>query len=882
MSPAPAGAYNGNMDLIATHENTDFDGFSSLVAAAKLFPAARAVVPYQMNRNVRAFHSLYQDRLPLHSPNDLPREAVKRLILVDTQNPSPVKGVDETTEFVVIDHHVMDQPLPRATYELDTTGSMTTMLVERLLEEGIPIDPLEATLFMLGIYEDTGGLLYAGTTPRDAFAVAHLLDLGASPDTVAQYLSYPLTEEQRRLYACLSQSVETIEVDGVTVAVAASRTDDHVEEISVLAHRLMDLYEPQALFLLVEMEDHVQMVARSEKGTIDVGRVARHFGGGGHAQASAALVRGRGLDTLRAELREYLPLAVEPSITVRQIMSFGVHVVAPDTRVSEAAALMQRYGHEGFPVVDGERLVGIITRREIDRAMHHGLNRAPVRAYMRAQGVSVAPETGVRQLQRLMTEHDIGQVPVVEDGRVTGIVTRTDLIKLWSAEGEGATKPPRVLERLEQALPPALWSVIQKVAALAEEQGYSLYAVGGFVRDLLLGFPNLDLDFVVEGDAIALARTVQAKLGGQVRSHRRFGTAKWLLEGSSAADPSASHLPEHIDFATARTEFYERPSALPIVERSSIKQDLHRRDFTINALAVAMNPGRLGEVLDFFGGLRDLEQGLIRVLHSLSFVEDPTRMLRAVRLEARLGFRIEPRTAELIHDAAESLGRTSGERVAAELLLTLDEQVPERALLRLQHFGLLEPALGDVRLSPQLPADMSRARDVASRFGVSRADLPRTYLSMMAWQASEETIAALTERLRLPRPATRSLQMTPRLRQALAALAEPTLPPSGVCRLLEPHDAVGLLAAYSVARDGLAKDRVRRYLEEWSHVRPEVSGADLRQWGYRPGPLFGEVLTTLREAVLDGRIGGRAEQEALARRWLAQGYVDESAGGGEP
>ncbi len=331
------------MDLIATHENTDFDAFSSLVAAAKLFPTARAVVPYQMNRNVRAFHSLYQDRLPLHSPGDLPRERVERLILVDTQNPSQVKGIDDSTEYVVIDHHAMDQPLPRATYELDTTGSVTTVLVERLLEEGIPIDPLEATLFVLGVYEDTGGLIYTGTTPRDLFAAAHLLGLGANLELVAQYLSYPLTEEQRRLYAYLSQSVEAHDVDGVTVAVAAARCDDYVEEISVLAHRLMDLYEPQALFMLVEMEDHIQMVARSEKGTINVGRVARHFGGGGHARARS-VVRDRGRDELQDRVRETCLRGA--CITVRQIMSFGVTWCGGHAGVERPRSCTLR--HEGF------------------------------------------------------------------------------------------------------------------------------------------------------------------------------------------------------------------------------------------------------------------------------------------------------------------------------------------------------------------------------------------------------------------------------------------------------------------------------------------------------------------------------------------------------
>ncbi|NPV08630.1 MAG: CBS domain-containing protein [Anaerolineae bacterium] len=858
------------MNVIATHENTDFDGFSALVAASKLFPSALALLPHQMNRNVRGFHALYQDRLLLHRPNDLPREHVDTLILVDTQTPPQLRGVDGQTSLVIVDHHSMDQRLANATYELDTTGSTTTMLVERLLESGIGIDPLEATLFVLGIYEDTGGLTYSGTTPRDLLAAARLMELGANLEIVREFLSYPLTDEQRQLYHRLAQSLTTFLVEGVTVAVAAAESEVYVEEVSVLAHRLMDLYEPQALFLLAKMDDHIQMVARSEKGTIDVGRVARHFGGGGHARASAALVRERSLNEVKRELRAYLPVAVEPTTTVRQIMSYGVHVLAPDTRVAEAAALMQRYGHEGFPVVEGGKPVGIITRREIDRALHHGLDRAPVRVYMRAQGVSVDPETGVRELQRLMTEHDIGQVPVVEDGRVIGIVTRTDLIKLWAAEGEGASKPPRVVERLESALPAPLWRVLRIAADVADDMGYNLYAVGGFVRDLLLGFPNLDLDLVVEGDAIALAQQLAKRLGGEVKSHRRFGTAKWVLERETMAGQEWADLPEHVDFATARTEFYERPSALPIVERSSIKQDLHRRDFTINTLAITLNPGRLGEVLDFFGGLRDLDQGVVRVLHSLSFVEDPTRMLRAVRLEARLGFQIEERTAELIRDAAELLERTSGERVAGELMLILQEEAPERALARLQEFGLLERVAEGLRFTPQLHTAMEAARMSAPRFEVKTADLPQTYLCLLVWDSSREEIQSLVTRLRLSRAVARLVSQVPALREVVERLGTAALTPSQVYRWLEPYAAPGLLAAYAVSCDERARERLLRYQTEWRRVRPQITGRDLRGWGLKPGPIYREVLEALREAVLDGVVAGRQEEERLVRKWLAE------------
>ncbi|MGI6208481.1 MAG: CBS domain-containing protein [Anaerolineae bacterium] len=858
------------MNVIATHENTDFDGFSALVAASKLFPSALALLPHQMNRNVRGFYALYQDRMLIHHPSDLPRERVDTLVLVDTQSPPQLRGLDEDASLVIIDHHSMDEPLANATYDLDTTGATTTILVERLAERGISIDPLEATLFVLGIYEDTGGLTYSGTTPRDLRAAAYLLEVGANLEIVRDFLSYPLTDEQRELYSRLAQNLETSVIEGVTVAITAAASEVYVEEVSVLAHRLMDLYEPQVLFMLVQMGDHVQMVGRSEKGTVDVGRVARHFGGGGHARASAALVRGRSLDEVRRELKAYLPVALEPSTTVRQIMSFGVHVLAPDTRVAEAAALMQRYGHEGFPVVEGETLVGIITRREIDRAMHHGLDRAPVRVYMRAQAVSVSPETGVRELQRLMTEHDIGQVPVVEDGRVIGIVTRTDLIKLWAAEGEGAAKPPRVVERLEQALPPSLWEVLRAAAGVADDMGYNLYAVGGFVRDLLLGFPNLDLDLVVEGDAIALARAVCERFGGEIKSHRRFGTAKWLLDRPAIAGEDWASLPEHIDFATARTEFYERPSALPIVERSSIKQDLHRRDFTINTLAITLNPGRLGEVLDFFGGLRDLDQGTIRVLHSLSFVEDPTRMLRAVRLEARLGFHIEERTAELMRDAAELLGRTSGERVAGELMLILEEDAPERALARLEEFGLLAQVAKGLHFSSALMAAMESVRMSAAAFGVEPADLPRAYLCLLVWDSSHQEIEELVDRLRLPRTLTRTVSRVPDLRGAVEALSAPELMPSQVHRLLRPYDAAELLAAYAISDDDAARDRLLRYQTEWRHVRTQVTGTDLRQWGLEPGPIYRQVLEALREAVMDGVVSGREEEESLVREWLAE------------
>ena len=245
---------------------------------------------------------------------------------------------------------------------------------------------------------------------------------------------------------------------------------------------------------------------------------------------------------------------------------------------------------------------------------------------------------------------------------------------------------------------------------LAGELGFPLYAVGGFVRDLLLGHPNLDVDLVVEGDAIRLAQELARRLGGHVRSHRRFGTAKWILPDPLRA-PTNGALPEALDFATARTEFYEHPTALPTVERSSIKQDLHRRDFTINTLAIRLTPDRWGELLDFYGGRKDLDDRLIRVLHSLSLVEDPTRILRAARFEQRFGFQIEPRTAELIGNALDLLDRVSAERVRHELELLLAETEPERAFCRLAELNVLTVLNPDLHCGDWFQAKAVELRD---------------------------------------------------------------------------------------------------------------------------------------------------------------------------
>jgi len=858
------------MEVILTHENTDFDALASLLGAAKLYPQAKPVVPRRPNRNLRDFLTLYWDELPFLQHDELPRGPIRRVILVDTQVLPHLKSMGRKTEVYIIDHHSLSRELEQGmTYSGGETGATTTMLVEQICEANISLSPIEATLLLLGIYEDTGSLSYPTTTPRDLHCAAWLLEQRASLDVVNDFLHHPLTEKQRELYNQLLENSQSFDFAGHSVVIATATVSDYVEEISTLAHRLRDIFDPAALFLLVEMDDHIQFVARSSSEAIDAAQIAAHLDGGGHGRAAAALIRGRTLADTLQQLLDLLEEHVQPTVTVGQIMSYGVHTLSPETTVAEAEEMMRRYGHEGFPVVENGQVVGTLTRREIDKALHHRLGGAAIRLYMHKGDVSVSPEDSVARLQQVMMEHGLGQVPVVKDGEVIGIVTRTDLIKLWSTPPREHPRATEIAQLIEQALPAPLLKVIQQASQTASRMGYSLYFVGGFVRDLLLGTPTLDIDLVVEGDAIKLARRLSRQIGGRVRSHARFGTAKLIFD-ETQRDLSVPS----IDFVAARSEFYEHPTALPQVERSSIKLDLHRRDFTINTLAIRLDPEHYGELLDFYGGEQDLKDGLIRVLHSLSFVEDPTRMLRAARLEQRLGFKIEERTEELIGNALGLLDRVSGERIRHELYLILEESEPEKGLGRLEELGVLAQIHPALRCNDWLSRKYQHLRKALDAGdwgpdGGERAS-PIHYLALLTYRLLSEELETLIERLKITRDDAARLREASELRPIMPRLAERDLPPSAIYRLLTPYSGQSIFLMWVASDSALIRQRLELYHRRLQYVKPEIDGAWLQERGVEPGPIYRQILGALRDARLDGQVSSLSEEEALVEKLLAE------------
>lgn len=850
------------MELILTHDQADFDAIASLVAARKLFPQGVAVRPWKVNSNVESYLALYEPELGLIGAEKLTRRGtVTRVILVDTQRVLSVRGVRPETPVVVFDHHPARAGLPPEWTAMiePGVGSTTALLVEQLQAHQHTLTPIEATLLLLGIYEDTGNLTYLTTSARDAAAAAWVL--GFAPDLTAtrEYLHRPLSEAQMAVYAALIQQSETLIINGVAVVVGAVSVPPEIE-LAPIVQKVRDTLNTPGVIGLFQLGQDVEMIGRSTQLTVDVGVVARALGGGGHGRAAAALIHNATIETVLAKVRAVLPEAVRLGVTVRQLMSRGAVTLDAAMTVREAAAVLQRYGHEGDLVTEADgTVVGLLTRKAVDRALSHGMAAAEIHTIMEGGVVAVSPETTVTELQGVMAKSGWGQIPVLEGGRLVGIVTRTDVMRHL---GQPAAAYERnVAAALEAALPAARFDLLRRIAAQADELGLALYIVGGFVRDLLLQQPSLDFDLVVEGDAIALAHTVGQVEGGRVSRHARFGTAKWHLPTTLAA---ALDMPT-LDFVSARQEFYAHPTALPEVERSSIKHDLHRRDFTINTLAVQVNGAHFGQLLDFYGGERDLQAGVIRVLHSLSFVEDPTRMLRAVRLAVRFGFEIEGRTAALLSNALDLLNRVSGDRLRHELEAIFKEQQAAAMLTALAERGVL------AAIDPALTHGLAHLADWYGQLPANEQVEARRALAFVLWlgQLDAETIDRVRRRLNIGYPLVRTMKAVSASRAALSEMAADA-PLSVVDGVVGGLDDLAW-RALEIMDEPVVGDLLARYAARRAEIAPQLDGHDLMVLGYAAGPLLAEILGGLRRAWLDGEINTADEEVDWVRAHYSVG-----------
>ncbi len=909
------------MDLVLCHTTADFDTLGAAVGLTRLMPGARIVLTGGCHPTVQRFVALHRDEYPLIERRAVNFEQIRSLTLVDAQQPERfgpaaewiALAEDNHIPINIYDHHGPAAVEVKAQRRVvDAVGAATTLVVEAIRRQQIEPTVAEATVMALGIHVDTGSLIYEQATPRDAEALAWLMAHGASLRAISEFVEPGLSPSLQDLLSTAIDILQEESYQGYSLAWGLLELQHYTPGLSGLAERLISLADADVLLfgahygkeaggerkLLIIGRARGRISTLSREQGINLGAIFQAMGGGGHATAASVSLPTDNPQKVMEESLSRVRLQLPHPPTARDLMSSPVRTIRPDTTIREAQRILLRYGHSGLSVVNvDDELVGVISRRDLDLALHHGFSHAPVKGYMATNVKTIAPDTPLPDIEQLMVTYDIGRLPVIEAGALVGVVTRTDVLRqlhqdqITTRPNQGEAKlqlPPATTLRktLQASFKPALWEVLQDIVAAAQNRGWHLYLVGGAVRDLLMRRGSIegtspDLDLVVDGfyqtaqvgAGVELAEVVKADFPEvDLQTYGRFQTAA-LVWHRDLDHPLASLM---IDIATARTEFYPYPAANPEVEASSIRQDLYRRDFTINAMAIRLTAPGVGQLLDFFGGMVDLQQRSIRVLHANSFIEDPTRIYRAVRFAVRLGFTLDSQTEGYIHHAIDSGIYTQMQRqvkqvpalqsrLKNELKYILEAHYWQPALRLLDQLRALRCIYSDLEMTPRLWQQLRRISRWIEHFDWQHQCPP--------WQIRLETLLA-----NIPNPQrseiAASLQLTETTVQRLNHLDEleqdwlehlsGDLPVSGIYHRLSRADLPTLLLVSSRHPQNLGP-RIWRYLTHWAALKPYLNGHQLKAMGYRPGPQFKTILQTTFDAQLDGTLQSREQAEAFVR-----------------
>lgn len=423
------------MQIVTTHNNTDFDALASMVAATILYPGAIPVLPKNINPNVKAFMSIHKDILNMYSPKEIDFDKVKSLVVVDINSWARIAHVDELRkrndlEIIIWDHHSNNGDINSAQKYYDEMGANITIMIRQLRKERKKITPIQATLFLTGLYEDTGNLTFPSTKPEDASVASYLLNNKADLNVLSRFLRPAYGKKQKDVLFEMIKSAKRTKVNGCNICVNKLDIKGHVEGLAIVVRMCREIFNVDAAFGIFTDRERGKsiVIGRSNTEDINIGSIMQSMGGGGHSGAGSAMVKSANPDAVKKMIVELIRGNQQASVQISDLMSFPVFSIPSNNSMKEAALILKKKGCTGIPVIDGGKLVGIISRRDFRKARKDSQLKAPVKAFMSTNITSVKPGESPMKVAQLMVKHDIGRLPVVDGGRVIGIITRSDVM----------------------------------------------------------------------------------------------------------------------------------------------------------------------------------------------------------------------------------------------------------------------------------------------------------------------------------------------------------------------------------------------------------------------------------------------------------------------
>ncbi|MEA3506549.1 MAG: DHH family phosphoesterase [Elusimicrobiota bacterium] len=823
------------MILITTHTGADFDAVASLLAASKLYPGAKIYLPGSPEKKVRQYINEKEFPLEFSGFKDIEDIKFDRVVVVDTSYPDRIGRaaglITDKTEIFIYDHH----PRPeegsggvRADFDLHKLwGATVAILVEEIRKKDIKLSPEEASVLLTGIYEDTGCLTYPITTRHDIEAVSWLLEEGADLNTVSRYAVSNLNEEQVHLLDRLLNNKSFLNIGKKKIAVTWDVLDDYIEELAVVVRKFTDTVSPDALFAILKIKENILCIARSRDEDINLSDIISDLGGsGGHRSAATVSFKENSvtIEELKIKIRESL----YNNIGKKEGPSKAGSKIIPRDDTARRAYHTLNHLNLKYAPVGGEKgfIDGLVLREELKKAIKHGLGEHKVLEFL-TEKVSCDPASENLLVEDAFPEHTIK--PVYRD----------------------------VKNKFDSNLSGSGRDIIRTAADSAEEMDIEAYCVGGMVRDMILDISHADIDIVVKEEANEFSRRLAEALNGSYYTHGKFRTAVVNIPG------------REIDIATLRKEYYEVRAALPEVQKGTLRQDLARRDFSINAMAVQIAPAEeYGQLIDYFGGLKDIENKKIRILYPLSFVEDPTRIFRAARFEKRFNFEMTSATLSQLKKTInmDIQDELTPDRIKEEIFKILNEDKASEIISRLNSLGAFKCIDRELAVSGQ-SLDIIKSFD---RRAESFKDEVREQLKL---KKINILLLAFISGL----PQDRGMRMlkifnfSNRIKKAfkdfksrggrLEKVLERDLSPARIFKAVNKISPLVLYYILIRSSSERVKENIMDYIESIKVMKPSLSGADLIEMGYEPSRRFSRMLYTLRIAKINGLFGSADDEK---------------------
>ncbi len=853
------------LQVVYIEEGADLDAFSSAYGITLLYPEAKILLPHAISPTVRLTINRFKDILEKKIVRKRDINQIERLFLVDTSNIKKVKQylkdlISEKTEIQIYDHH------PSKLKKTDNlkiffrkTGSATTIVTQKLIERNIQIKSEDATLLLLGIYEDTGSFTYSITKPEDLKAAAFLLSKGGDLETVRTILERRIDEKQINIVQQLIENIQYFPVKNKKIIISVAYSKEYIPDISAHLHLIKPFQEVDAFFAVINASGKISIIGRSKTKEINIGKILSYLGGGGHYAAGSAMIKGMTTQEIKTYLENILIGEFYRDQRISNIMYKNVIKVEKSKILKELRDVIQK-----VPVIfvinrEG-KFDGIALSKVLKESIRHGIDDVPIENFVIDNVVTFEEDMPVAEAEKFLINSSQDYFPVLKRGYPVGIVSRNYLLKVLHGQVFDFEKDifitrerikPKYLnyrEKLKQHLPVEVIDELKKIGIISKELNFRSYLVGGIVRDIVMRRKNLDIDIIVEGDAVELARRYAAENKYKYYYFEEFMTAQVTL-------PSGLK----IDFATARKEIYDYPGAYPKVKKATIKEDLYRRDFTINTLAVEITEDNFGTLIDFFNGLRDIKDKVIRILHQLSFIEDPVRILRAVRFAGRFGFKIGKMTEKLLKLAIDEnllLVAPTG-RVNTELSYSFNEEKATEIIYLMNKYKILHQLIPEFVFDQKREEVINRLRDMIITFEIffgHRVDRVANYLLALMYHLPLDISYQFLDRYHFSNGKQLFklfFSIKGRFRRIPEKNSELYLNIKNIKK-----DILVFICSYLPAE---VAERIIYLLKKEEERKLLITGNDLKELGLKPSPLFKEILDDIFLKYLDGEIKNRRE-----------------------